>query len=168
MNTDIIISIITVIVVIGGAVGSILYHKNKAQKDQDQRELLIPGLTAEEDEIKRVVYYFVGKDYPTLALAPPSVYPVRNVKQHIPMLHMSWVNFRSGDSKPKNVRRGYGGMWYASEMMIFINCDNWKNPHFTKVLIHELLHALGWQHGNEMDAHVEHYLQMVKKEVSFL
>jgi cbb3-type cytochrome oxidase subunit 3 len=162
MNTGYSIGILICIITTIGVV----YHliRERAKKRRKEHEMMLPMLTTEEMEIKLVTYEFMGAEFPSLKKREPYIHPIRDVTEPIANLGgVTWQNFRVGDEKPTNIKRGYGGIYHPTQYTIYINTDNWSNLHFAKILIHESLHAVGFKHGAVMDAKVEELLKKVRE-----
>ena len=62
----------------------------------------------------------------------------------------TWAEWRNGVVEPTDPEVGYGGTVIHKWCMVFINRCGSKEPHLYSLLIHELTHALGYNHGERM------------------
>lgn len=74
---------------------------------------------------------------------------------HSPDAHFkgtTWRKRRVGGIEPTDPEVGYGGWCDHPWMMVFINRCGSKEPFLYSLLVHELVHALGYDHGPAMRA----------------
>ena len=72
---------------------------------------------------------------------------------HSPDAHFkgtTWAEWRIGGIEPTDPEVGYGGWCDRPWCMVFINRCGSKEPHLYSLLVHELTHALGYDHGERM------------------
>lgn len=72
---------------------------------------------------------------------------------HSPDAHFkgtTWKEWRIGGIEPTDPEVGYGGFCDREWCMVLINRCGSKAPHLHSLLIHELIHACGFDHGPEM------------------
>jgi hypothetical protein len=72
---------------------------------------------------------------------------------HSPDAHFkgtTWAEWRVGGIEPTDPAVGYGGWCDRPWCMVFINRCGSKEPHLYSLLVHELTHALGYDHGQRM------------------
>ena len=64
----------------------------------------------------------------------------------------TWKEWRVGGIHPTDPSVGYGGWCDRPWCMVFINRCGSKRPFLHSLLIHEIMHAAGYDHGAEMKA----------------
>ena len=72
---------------------------------------------------------------------------------HDPLAHFkgtTWKEWRIGGIPPTDPEVGYGGYCDREWCMVLINRCGSKKPHLYALLVHEILHAVGFDHGIEM------------------
>jgi hypothetical protein len=62
----------------------------------------------------------------------------------------TWGEWRVGGIEPTDPETGYGGWCDRPWCMVFICRFGSKEPHLYDLLVHELTHALGYDHGQRM------------------
>ena len=70
-----------------------------------------------------------------------------------PFRGTTWREYRNPEGvEPTDPAVGYGGIVIHEWCMIYINRCGSKEPHLYSLLVHEILHAVGFSHGPEMRA----------------
>jgi hypothetical protein len=64
----------------------------------------------------------------------------------------TWAEWRIGGIEPRNPEEGYRGYCDRRWGMVFIRRFGEAEPYIHSLLIHEILHARGYDHGLEMKA----------------
>ena len=62
-----------------------------------------------------------------------------------------WVDWRCG-VEPRNPAEGYRGFCCRKWCMVFVRRFGEARPYLYELLVHELVHALGYDHGERMRA----------------
>ena len=162
MNTT--TTILVLLAIVGAIAFSYMRLRKKRKEEREEFEIMLPMLTTEENEIKLAAFEIIGAEKPSFKRNEPFVYPVRDVNEHIDLLGSTWVAYRSGDQKPTNKKRGYGGIYSYQHNTLFINCDNWGMDHFINVVVHEALHAAGYEHGKVMETRQKEIVIQIRNQ----
>jgi len=62
----------------------------------------------------------------------------------------TWKEWRIGGIEPTDPEVGYGGFCDREWCMVLVNRCGSKEPHLYSLLVHEIMHAVGFDHGPEM------------------
>ena len=104
-----------------------------------------PATAEEEEALEAVLAAFKGVGLPDPCYR---VVFVREPEQAI--RGTTWAEFRLTKVQPRNLAEGYRGLCDRAYRTVYVRRFGEAEPYLISLLIHELVHAVGYDHGPEM------------------
>lgn len=133
-------------------------HGDHAMIRHYDTSIIMMALAAEEEAKAAIT---VLKAFRTADIPDPRYYIIFVSSPEQPIRGTTWADFRLPGVEPRNPAEGYRGYCDRENRAAYVRHYGEAAPYLYELLVHELLHAAGYNHGPEMKAIEQKVMEIV-------